>query len=273
MRVIINANDYGLNHEANLGVSKAFEEGLCTQATLVVNTDFTDEAVAMIREAGNEDLIGLHINLSEGKPLSYSIRELPKYVGEDGTFHYVPAFYREETPAVSPLLTYKDEYQTEEFAAEVAAVREEIDAQVTRFQELGFRLSHVDSHKNVLIDLPVWLAARPVLEVSGFRTTRCTYESFSTDDIYNRAYRLWINDQRKRANLASSRYCSSVATFLKHRSRLSAAWFAPGEPIEIYIDPLYIDGELVDGCSNHSPLGDIVGKVAGLERATFFEFR
>lgn len=271
MRVIINADDLGLTHESNLGVAKAFEQGLCTQTTLVVNSEFTEEGVEMAREGGFADHVGLHLNLTECAPLSEPIRKLSKYVNEQGLLHYTPRFMEQDTYGESPLITYVDAYMTEAFATEVRAVREEVDAQVERFRELGFRLTHIDSHTNVLVDLPVWLAARPVVEAAGFRTMRCTFDSFATDDPYNEAYRIWLAEQRRGAGLVCGRYTSSVPRYRKRRGSLSSMWFAPGEPIEIYVHPVYVDGELLDNFTGGMSLADNVDELGGIERTSAFD--
>ena len=47
MKIILNADDFGLTHEANLGIAKAFDEGFCSQASVVTNTNYFDEAVSL----------------------------------------------------------------------------------------------------------------------------------------------------------------------------------------------------------------------------------
>lgn len=47
MKIILNADDFGLTHEANLGIAKAFDEGFCSQASMVTNTNYFDEAVSL----------------------------------------------------------------------------------------------------------------------------------------------------------------------------------------------------------------------------------
>ncbi len=271
MRVIINADDLGLTHEANVGVREAFNQGLCTQATIVVNSEFSEEGAQMAHEYKFADRVGLHINLSEGKPLSKAICKFSKYVDEQGNFSYNPAFMQSDSYGISPLLSYINDYTTDAFAAEVEAVSEEIKAQVERFRELGFRISHVDSHNNALVDLPVWLAGGSALRNAGFKSMRCTFDSFSTDDMYNQAYRLWLANQRTEAGFVCLSYSSSVQHYLKQRARLSAAWFAPGEPIEIYVHPVMRDGVLLDNFTDGIELAQNVSELDGIERASYFE--
>ena len=121
------------------------------------------------------------------------------------------------------------------------------------------------------MDLPVWLAARPVVEAAGFRTMRCTFDSFATDDPYNEAYRIWLAEQRRDAGLVCGRYTSSVPRYRKRRGSLSSMWFAPGEPIEIYVHPVYVDGELLDNFTGGMSLADNVDELGGIERTSAFD--
>lgn len=35
MKIILNADDFGMTHEANLGIEKAMQEGYCSQTSLL----------------------------------------------------------------------------------------------------------------------------------------------------------------------------------------------------------------------------------------------
>src|SRR5690606_41564137 len=49
-RVIINADDFGLSHEANRTILGAFQQGLISSATLMANMPAFEEACALTRE-------------------------------------------------------------------------------------------------------------------------------------------------------------------------------------------------------------------------------
>ena len=48
-------------------------------------------------------------------------------------------------------------------------------------------------------------------------------------------------------------------------------WFAPGEPIEIYVHPVYVDGELLDNFTGGMSLADNVDELGGIERTSAFD--
>ena len=74
--MIINADDFGYSHEVNAAVAQCFREGRINRATLLVNMPGTEEAVRMAQEEGFFDKVGLHINLTEGYPLTQFVLDL-----------------------------------------------------------------------------------------------------------------------------------------------------------------------------------------------------
>ena len=265
MRIIINADDLGLTHESNMGIAECFERGFVTQTTLVANSPWAEEGAAIAHERGFADRVGLHFNLKECPPLTKAIAELPKYV-RDGELWYDPAYMKKETYGMSPLLTYVESYLEEGFAAEVEAIRQEFAAHVERFRQLGFALDHVDSHNNAFVDLPTWLAVRPVVAEVGFRTMRCTFDSFGTDDLYNEVYRAWLVAERAKLGLKTTDFSGSVTRFGKRRAELPEDCLA-----EIYVHPIKVGGQLIDNFTGGLLIEDQVATLEGLERTSFFE--
>lgn len=67
--LIVNADDFGLSPAVNGGVERAHREGILTSATVLVNSPFFSEAVAIARR--NPGLgVGVHLNLVRGPALS-----------------------------------------------------------------------------------------------------------------------------------------------------------------------------------------------------------
>ena len=52
MKIIINADDFGLSHDVNLAVVEAFKRGFVTNATIMVNMPGFEEGVALSKENG-----------------------------------------------------------------------------------------------------------------------------------------------------------------------------------------------------------------------------
>ena len=266
MKLIINADDLGLSAESNEGIRRAWELGFFTQTTFVANSEFSEAGAQIAADLGIVDIVGLHLNIGEQRPLSEALAALPKYVGADGMLDFNSVFMERDTYGLSPLVTFVEEHATDAFRREVEALRDEVSCQVERFRALGFSCRHVDSHRNALVDLPVWLAARPVLEEAGFRTCRPTFDSFATDDLYNRMYRTWLAAERADAGLATVGHSSSIPKFVMRRDQMGA-----DETVEAYVHPQWVDGQLLDGFTGGNLLADDIAAVGDVERTTFFE--
>jgi chitin disaccharide deacetylase len=65
-RLIINADDLGYDPAVDRGLLRAMRTGLVTSATLMVNTPYSAEAAKAARGLA----VGLHLNLSRGRPVS-----------------------------------------------------------------------------------------------------------------------------------------------------------------------------------------------------------
>ena len=79
MKIIINADDFGLSHDVNLAVVEAFKRGFVTNATIMVNMPGFEEGVALSKENGFFEKTGLHLNFFEGQPLTEDIKSLPLF--------------------------------------------------------------------------------------------------------------------------------------------------------------------------------------------------
>ena len=76
-RLIVNADDFGLTSGVNRAVAEAFDAGVVTSTTLMAGQPTTEEALPIA--AGRPTLgVGLHFNLTHGRPLS-AASPVPRY--------------------------------------------------------------------------------------------------------------------------------------------------------------------------------------------------
>ena len=73
-KIIINADDFGLAESSSKAIAKAFSENLISSTTACANGDYIEQAYNIARDNGFLDKIGIHINLTEGKPLTDGIK-------------------------------------------------------------------------------------------------------------------------------------------------------------------------------------------------------
>lgn len=130
-RLIINADDFGLTDSVNRGIIECHRAGTVTSTTLMVNGRAGREAAAMA--AANPSLaVGLHLNLTSGRPVSPP-RAVPSLLGENGGF---PGYKR----AVLRLTTG---------TARRRELETEVAAQIEKCVAMGVAPTHIDSHRHL----------------------------------------------------------------------------------------------------------------------------
>jgi len=126
--VIVNADDLGSCHSANVGVYECLATGTVTSATLMVPAPWAREASSRYR---GED-VGVHLTLNAEYPLYRwgPITHAPSLLGGDGGFPR----------------TVEDVWDH----ADLDEVRRECRAQIERAILWGFDVSHLDAHMGTL---------------------------------------------------------------------------------------------------------------------------
>ncbi|HBT63382.1 MAG TPA: hypothetical protein DEB10_01810 [Ruminococcaceae bacterium] len=123
MKLIINADDFGLTNGVTYGIYDAVKNGIATSTTMMINTPGTKLAAGIIKSDKNLK-VGLHLNLSLGKPLT----SCESLVDENGCF-------------IKPKILKSDERYDEQ------EVYDEFEAQYAAFIALtGKKPTHMDSH-------------------------------------------------------------------------------------------------------------------------------
>ncbi len=137
MKVIINADDFGLTEGINNGILTAHKQGIVTRATLIMNGTAVDHAVKLAK-AHPTLKVGIHLALSYGKPISDNVNLL---VDESNTFKFT-------------------KYETDLSPSEINQVEQEWETQIQAFLKTGLTLDHIDSHHHV----HGWPCLKPVVK-------------------------------------------------------------------------------------------------------------
>lgn len=134
--LIVNADDCGLSAGINQGILEVHQRGIVTSTTVMVNLPDAGDGINLLQRDAPTIGIGLHFNITHGKPLAENVRSLTR---EDGTFYGVQEFYGGA----------KDHFDPDE-------LRREHLAQFERFVELaGVAPDHMDSHHGTTYNHPV----------------------------------------------------------------------------------------------------------------------
>ncbi|WP_055666969.1 chitin disaccharide deacetylase [Desnuesiella massiliensis] len=172
MKLIINADDFGLTKGISLGILDSMEKGIVTETTAMPNGLYFEEA---IREAKNRGIynIGVHLTLTWGKPI-LPVEQVSSLVDDKGNFIRLGKAHS---------------YEYEE-------VKRELNAQMEKFLSTGLNPTHIDGHHHffafekeildIVIDiakeyeLPLRCASAEHKKYYSIREVKTT-EAFSSD--------------------------------------------------------------------------------------------
>lgn len=228
-RLVINADDFGRSHSVNLAVAQAYDEGVLTTASLMVNEEGFEEAVALARQRPRLG-VGLHLTLLCGRS-ALPPEEIPGLVDAQQRFSSNPV-----TVGFRYFFNRKL----------VPQLRAEIEAQFKTFRATGLPLDHVNGHLHLHLHPVVFRLLKEQARAWGITRLRLTWEPF------------WLN-----ARLARGRWLYRVSHALIHRW-LSAQ--ARGELRRLQIrhtqrvfgllQDSHVDEDYVLGLLPHLPPGD-----------------
>lgn len=151
VKVILNADDFGLTAGITSTIDDLFHEGKISNSTAMMCVDGGVDRLAAYRNSDHIDRIGLHLQLTSGKPI-LEPKHIPSLVQPNG--HFKPKDKIGEMSAVE--------------------VKLEWEAQLSTFRAAAGRMpSHIDSHhgphrQRHLRAIYLGLARENELSVRGF---------------------------------------------------------------------------------------------------------
>lgn len=128
MRLIINADDFGLSKSISDGIVDGIKGGYITSTTVMVNMPYAEYAIKKAIENGITS-VGLHIVLTVGKPIIKN----EKLTDENGDFFY-------------------NKHQIDRTDLKYEDVYNEIKAQINMFEKLSegkLKPDHLDMHHHL----------------------------------------------------------------------------------------------------------------------------
>jgi predicted glycoside hydrolase/deacetylase ChbG (UPF0249 family) len=128
-KVIVNADDFGSDEFVNNAILKSFDLGLISTTTLMGNRPGFKEACEIAHDNNLKDRIGVHLNLTQGQPLTECIKKYPKFYTNDEMYH-----------------SFKGHLLNNE---ESKVVYLEFQAQIDRIKNEGINPTHIDSHHGI----------------------------------------------------------------------------------------------------------------------------
>jgi predicted glycoside hydrolase/deacetylase ChbG (UPF0249 family) len=132
IRLVVNADDFGMSAAISRGILRAHRDGIVTSASLLGNTPDLPRARAMLAEAPGLG-VGVHLALCGGRPVAPP-DTIPSLVMADGA---LPARGQEFITAWARGRIIP------------AEVERELDAQVSRVRDAGIAIDHLDTHHHL----------------------------------------------------------------------------------------------------------------------------
>jgi len=129
-KLIVNADDLGLTEGVTNGIIQAATHGIVTSTSAMMNHLTIGADIARVREACPRLGIGVHLVLTEGRPL-LAPDLVPGLVNENGWFHK----FNRERERIAGL--------------DLGQVHAEWRTQIESFLGSGFQPDHLDSHHHI----------------------------------------------------------------------------------------------------------------------------
>lgn len=236
--VVVSADDLGWDSSRTRAILDALAAGAATHASLIPNLGGFDEACALVHDRGLAARIGLHLNLSDGRPLTDAMAASPRFCAE-GVFRFPPRH-----AWLMPVS--KDDAR---------AVAGEVRAQIAAVRARGLPLSHFDSHHHVHSEPHLARIVGALVKEAGIARLRPARNCGPSHGLIRSLKSRWYNGWLEAQGMRGVRYFGGVDDI---------AWLrrAPrGLSVEIMVHPTFdADGVIVDGPSR-LPVADCARRV------------
>lgn len=234
MSLIVNADDFGISNEVNNAIAEAFEKGYINRTTLMTNMPYAKEAMDIARNRGFIDRVGIHLNLTSGRPISEGISKDTVMCDANGEF----------------TADFARNMKTRFFLAKKtsANIEEELTAQLEEYKRLGGTLWHVDSHHHVHTDPSVWKVLKKVLKRYPVTSVRLGRNMYKGGNPLMHIYKFLLNSSIKSFCKNKENLFGSAQDYDNYTSGIEAGELVNLHDelaIEIMVHPMYDDNGTV----------------------------
>jgi predicted glycoside hydrolase/deacetylase ChbG (UPF0249 family) len=222
MNIIINADDFGADHNINTAIACSFEKKIIDSTTMMVNTDGFEEAVELAHKYKFSDKIGIHLNLTWQKSLTD--------LSNTGLTDHNGLFIRKSI--LNPRIAFSKKIQKK--------VQKEIYYQYHKLLKAKIKPTHIDSHHHVhtipwLYRIFIDLALREKLKM---RITNDRPRNNFPVLCYNK----FVNTIYRKKQINFSDKFDKVSTFMMHHKSNKNHNLI----YEVMVHPVFKDGILID---------------------------
>jgi hypothetical protein len=246
--LVINADDFGLNHTVNHAIIKSFELNLCSSTTLMANMPGFEEACCLAHEHRLLDHVGIHLVLKNGAPLTEAMKRSSRFCDGAGFLALTES---------SPIFTLA--------TSERHLLAAEIRAQIARCRANGIFLTHLDSHYHLHTRWAILGVVTQVVRSEHIpfvrRAQNCTHRTGLRKRIYMNA----VNRRINRAGLARLKYFGDLADypFLNQTTRSDRQ----ERSLEVMIHPVFHAEGFVTDEGKNEPLETLMESIESYREA------
>jgi hypothetical protein len=226
--LIINADDFGYSTVVNRAILERFQRSLISSTSLMANMPGFEDAVSLAHSHSFlRNRVGIHVNLTEGRPLTEGIRRSRTFCDPAGYFIY-------ERKQSLLYLNHKERKR----------VYTEMTAQLERILAAGIRPTHLDSHHHVHTEWAIASLACRLAQAYRIPRIRLTRNTGRGIGLLKTIYKTLLNRWRLAQNeLSNTDYFGDIVD-IKH---LLATRRPSGKLIEIMVHPLFDEAnQLID---------------------------
>ena len=240
--ILVNADDFGYNTEVNRAIHLSFLRGMIHQTSLLIHMDGFEDAIHTAKlDPHFLQNIGIHLNLTEGSPLTDSLKSCPRFC--DGSGKFIFKRNRSLYSLTKP---------------ERTAIYQELKAQMDAMRVAGIRPHHIDSHHHIHTEWPILKIVIRLAKENGIRKIRWARNMGVQNSWPKKVYRFLLNRYLKhRMGLPDIGLFGNLDDFAFSRKKL-----VPGEPrsIEIMVHPALNKSQAI----LDNPGGDLMEKLKTL---------
>lgn len=235
---VVHADDFGYSREVNQCIDFCIKRGWVSETSLMVNMPWCDQAVVLAKKNGYAHHVGIHINLTEGVPLTDGIKKLPRFCS-DGVFN--KRFHISQKSRF--FLSYD----------ETVAVHKELDAQLCKFKAYGDLMMRIDSHHHAHTDWSIYRVLKPLAKKYGFESMRITANCHEVRMDVS-LYKCFLNMDIRR-NFRARQYFDGI---------VPGILTVPSGIAEVMVHPLIWQGVL---CDSRKPFSENIAKIISVENS------
>jgi predicted glycoside hydrolase/deacetylase ChbG (UPF0249 family) len=136
VKILINADDFGMHSDVNAGIIYAFNNGIVQSTSILASGAACLEAVQLAKQYPELE-VGLHFNISHGH-CSSEPAKIPLLVDEDGLFLFDSSDMRSSFARFRELANENNKFLDQ--------IRREFFSQIDRLDRLGVNPKHLDFH-------------------------------------------------------------------------------------------------------------------------------